>query len=191
MKRDLARYPVEDGKDKANWFIAAARHRAAGFKGRLYAKGYEKDILSSCIMLKNLSVVYRNRPMSADFIIEELMKGSTYLKDIYSRILSDYRTGNCEEAVKVLTERVPTRTAKNFAIILSKLDKINPSELSDYMEAFEKSVEDERTTEAMRRAEKKNIIITAIATASVFAVLFNFVRVVIFTNAMEMLQIVF
>ncbi len=191
MKRKLADFTSGEDSIKNSRIYKAVRKQAAGIKGRIYAKGYERDILSSCIMLKNLSVVYKARPMSADFIIEELMKSSTFLKDVYRRILSDYRTGNCDEAVKILQEKVPTRTAKNFAMILSKLDRINPSELAGYMEAFEKSMEEERTTEAMRRAEKKNIIITAIATASVFAVLFNFVRVVIFINAMEMLQSVF
>ena len=191
MRRILPDFAGDGDFIKNSRLYKAVKRQAAGIRGRIYSKGYEKDILSGCIMLKNLSVVYRSRPMSADFIIEELMKSSTFMRDVYGRILSGYRTGSCEEAVKVLQERVPTRTARNFAMILSKLDQINPAELAGYMEAFEKSMEEERTTEAMRRAETKNIIITAVATASVFAVLFNFVRVVIFIDAMEMLQSVF
>lgn len=191
MKRDISGLLDTGNAISGSRVFRKVKIWLAGLKGRMYAGGYEKDILSGCIMLKNLSVVYKNRPMSADFIIEELMKSSGLMRDVYGRILSEYRTGSCEEAVKVLQERVPTKTAKNFAMILSKLDQINPSELAEYMAAFEKSMEEERATEAMHRAEKKSIVITAIATASVFAVLFNFVRVVIFINAMNMLQSVF
>lgn len=50
----------------------------------------EREIFNSCIVLKNLAAVHRNMPMSADFILEQLMECSRLLKTTYADILSAY-----------------------------------------------------------------------------------------------------
>lgn len=151
----------------------------------------EREIFNSCIVLKNLAIVHRDLPMSADFILEQLMESSYSLRNIYADILSAYRNGKGEEAFDVFCERIPIRMAKNFSYVLSKIDRINPAELISHMNAFEEAFSADRMTRGMRRAEMKSIITTMTATAAVFAILLNFVIVVVFMDAMRMLEQVF
>lgn len=151
----------------------------------------EREIFNSCIVLKNLAIVHRDLPMSADFILEQLMESSYSLRNIYADILSAYRNGKGEEAFDVFCERIPVRMAKNFSYVLSKIDRINPAELISHMNAFEEAFSADRMTRGMRRAEMKSIITTMTATAAVFAILLNFVIVVVFMDAMRMLEQVF
>lgn len=147
----------------------------------------EKEIFNSCIVLKNLAIVHKDMPMSADFILEQLMESSRPLRNIYADILSAYRNGKGEEAFSVFYERIPVRAAKNFSYVLSKIDRINPAELITHMTAFEETFASERMTKGMNRAERKSIITTMAGTAAVFAILVNFVLVVVFMDAMRML----
>lgn len=85
----------------------------------------------------------------------------------------------------------PIKAASNFSLILSKMDRIDPAELSGYMEAFEMSLSDERVTKGMKKEERKSLIGTVVSTMAVFAVLMNFTTVVVFLDAAEMLKTVF
>ena len=90
-----------------------AHWRAAG-RDRM-----EKEIFNSCIVLKNLALVHRDMPMSADFILEQLMESSRALRSVYADILSAYRNGRGEDSFRILFERVPLKAAKNFALLLA------------------------------------------------------------------------
>lgn len=161
-------------------------------KWRLFqGERMEREIFNSCIVLKNLAIVHRDMPMSADFILEQLMECSKALKNVYADILSAYRLGQGEEAFLLLAERVPLKTASNFAAVLSRIDKINPAELILHMTAFEETLMGERMTKGMSRAEKKSLITTLAATATIFAILLNFTIVVVFMNTLQMLGQIF
>lgn len=151
----------------------------------------EKEIFNSCIVLKNLAIVHRDLPMSADFILEQLMESSRSLRNIYADILSAYRSGRGEESFQIFYERIPLKSAKNFSFVLSKIDRINPSELITHMTAFEETFASERMTKGMSRAERKSIITTMAATATIFAILLNFAVVVVFMDTLRMLGQVF
>lgn len=151
----------------------------------------EREIYSSCIVLKNLAIVHKDLPMSADYILEQLMESSRALRNIYADILSAYRNGKGEAAFDVFYEQIPIKPAKNFAYVLSKIDKINPAELITHMTAFEETLSSQRMTRGMGRAERKSIVTTLAATAAIFAILLNFVLVVVFMDALRMLGQVF
>lgn len=151
----------------------------------------EREIFNSCIVLKNLAMVHKDMPMSADFILEQLMECSKSLKNIYADILSAYRLGQGEEAFLILPKRIPLKAASNFAAVLSKIDKINPAELILHMAAFEETLTGERMTKGMNRTEKKSLITTIAATAAIFAILLNFTIVVVFMNTLNMLGQIF
>ena len=55
---------------------------------RFRADRLEQELLNSCLIGRNLAIVYAGKPMSADHIIEELMKSSNVLKPTYARMLS-------------------------------------------------------------------------------------------------------
>lgn len=151
----------------------------------------ERDLLHSMMMLKNLAIVYEETPLSTDYILEELAKNGGKLKNVYLEMLSLYRNGNDEEAFGTLYEKLPIKTAKSFSHILSKIDRINPSRLIDYIDALLKSVSEKRMTDGIKRAERKSFAITAFACVSVFAVMLDFTVVTVFMNAMDMINSVF
>lgn len=93
-----------------------------------------------------------------------------------------------EKAFSVLEERVQTKAAVNFSLILSKLDQVNPSELVSSMRSFEESFSEERVTRATRRAYIRSLIVTTASAASVFLILMNFIIVVIFLDMEVTLQ---
>lgn len=161
-------------------------------KWRLFnGERMEREIFNSCIVLKNLAMVQRDMPMSADFILEQLMECSKSLKTVYADILSAYRLGQGEEAFLLLAEQVPVKAASRFAAVLSRLDKINPAEMILHMTAFEETLTGERMTKGMSRTEKKSLITTVAATATVFAILLNFTIVVVFMNTLQMVGQIF
>ena len=157
------------------------------------AKGKELDdeLYDSCITLKNLAIVQKEQPLSGDFILEQLLDNSKKLKPIYSEMLSLYRSGKDDEAFSLFNRRIGTKTAKNFAMILSKLDKINPNELIEQVVVFQEIVSEQRLTKGVKKADQDSIITTVFATATIFAILLNFAVVVVFMDTMSAMGGVF
>lgn len=184
-------------KRKRSWKSAAWDQGKSGpeqrgiwkkYQDHLLRKAREQEIFTSCMILKNLSIVQKDYPMSADFYLERLMEDSRYLRSIYGEMLLLWRSGMGEKAFSVLEERVQTKAAVNFSLILSKLDQVNPSELVSSMRSFEESFSEERVTRATRRAYIRSLIVTTASAASVFLILMNFIIVVIFLDMEVTLQ---
>lgn len=148
---------------------------------------YEGEIYNSAVLLKNLAIVYKNTPVSVDFMLEELIEGGGRLKNVYSDILSAYRNGKEKDSFSFLLEKVPTKVGKHFTILLEKLDQINPVELVHYIDAFVETLASERKTERMKRADKKSLIVTVFSTISIFMIMLNFTVVVVFMDALRLL----
>lgn len=160
------------------------------FRGRfeeLQRDALEQELFGSCIILKNMAIVQKGMPMSADYILEQLMANSTGLKNVYGEMLFRWRNGYGAEAFDIMGERLKTKAARSFAFILSKTDHIDPAELVTAMRSFEEDFAGYRMTKAMKRAERKSLITTMAATASIFAILMNFSIVVVFMDMLTML----
>ena len=151
----------------------------------------DKEIFSSSIILKNLSLVRQEAPISADYIYEKLMENSNRLRTIYEEMLTLYRNGYDDEAFKFMAMEIGTKPAKNFANILSKLDKINPAELVSQMDMFQESMSESSMTLALKKAQRNSTIAMVLAAASIFALLINFTVVVVFMNTIEILNDLF
>lgn len=106
-------------------------------------------------------------------------------------MLTLYRMGNDTEAFEIVAKTVGTKSGKNFANILSKLDKLNPAQLVEQMEMFQESLTESAMTAAMKRAQRNSLIITSCAAASVFALLVNFTVVVVFMKTVNILNQIF
>ena len=126
----------------------------------------DRELFRSSIILKNLSLVRRESPFSADYIYEKLMENSGYLRPMYAEMLSLYRSGRDDEASRVPVVFVGTKAAKNFALILSKLDKLNPDELVQQMSIFQDSMIEKQVTYAVKRVQRNSIIISALSATS-------------------------
>ena len=151
----------------------------------------DKELFKSSVILKNRSRLRRQTPLSADYIYENLMENSDALRPMYGQMLTLYRSGKDEEAFKIPATLIGTKAAKNFGIILSKLDKLNPAELTDQMDIFQENMTQRRMTWAMKRVQRNSLIITSLSTISVFAILINFVVVVDFMDSLSMLNSMF
>lgn len=151
----------------------------------------DRELFSSSVILKNLSLVRRETPLSADYIYESLMNNSTLLKPFYGEMITLYRMGRDEDAFNILAVEIGTKAARNFAVILSKLDKINPSELTEQMEVFQQMMMEKHTTLAMRRAQRNSVITMAVAVATVFVLFINFAVVVVFMDTINTLNNMF
>ena len=149
------------------------------------------ELFKSSVILKNLSLVRKEAPMSADYIYEKLTENSGYLKPMYSQMLALYRSGRDKEAFKLPAKIIGTKAAGNFALILSKLDKLNPAELVEQMNIFQSSMIEKQVTYAVKRTQKNSVIITALSALPVFALLINFVVVVVFMDSLKMLSSIF
>ncbi len=151
----------------------------------------DKELFQSSVILKNLSLVQGTAPFSADYMYEKLMENSIMLKPLYGQMLTIYRSRKSSEAFKIIPMTIGTKTSKNFALILSKLEKLNPSELEKQMEVFQKSMMETRMTYAIKRVQRSSLILTALATVTVFILLLNFIIVVVFLNTIETLNQLF
>ncbi len=119
------------------------------------------------------------------------MENSNKLKKEYQELLSAYRTGDHEECFKKFAQNTGTKSGKNFATILAKLDIVNPIELLEQLEVFQNMMIEIRTTEEMKAVERKSVIGTIISTATVFALLIDFVVVGVFLDTLSMLEHLF
>ena len=167
------------------------RERIAQFIFRMKKNRLERCLLHSMMILKNMAIVFEENPLSTDYILEELARNGGDLKPVYLEMLSLYRNGSDRQAFALLYERVPLRPAKSFALILSRLDRINPSQLADHVDSLLKSLAEKRTTDGMRRTERRSFVVTAFSAVSVFAVMLDFTVVTVFMNAMDMIESIF
>ena len=138
----------------------------------------ESELYDSCILLKNLALVYRQMPLSADMILELLMENSWKLKPVYREVLNLYRNGKRQEAFC-------------FSAILAKLDQINPAELLEQMKVFQNMMAEKRMTQAVRKAQKNSWLTTIWSTATLFALMINFVIVTVLLDTLQVLKNVF
>ena len=130
-------------------------------------------------------------PVSLDYMLEELSRDSGSLRPVFRETLSIYRSGKYDEAFRFFGDSVKSRYGRSFARMLSKMDKINPYEMVSQIDIFIGLIREIRTTEAMKHAERRSIIITIFATASMFACLVNFCVVVVFLGTLANLRFAF
>ena len=151
----------------------------------------EKDLYHSAVLLKNMAIVRKEHPVSLDYMIEELSKGSEKLRPVYQKTLSLLRSGRQDEASLYFSDSVGSPRAGDFASILFKMDKIDPYELVSQLSVFIEIMREIRVTKAMKQAEKRAMIITAFSTASVLASMVNFCVVVVFLDTLSSLKYIF
>ena len=74
---------------------------------------------------------------------------------------------------------------------MSKLEILNPAEMESQMDLFQKSMMESRMTYAIKRVQRTSLALTGLATITVFALLLNFVVVVVFLNTIDTLNQLF
>ncbi len=155
------------------------------------SKEMDYEIYSSVTMLKNLATAQEKHPLSFDLMMERLMESSRKLKSIYQRTLGIYRADNLEKAMRHFTDAVGTKNAKSFALILEKIDKINPTELKNQVSVFQETLSEEMFTRGLEKAEGRGTIVYALATMVSFICLLNFIFVSVLMDTLETLGDIF
>lgn len=159
-------------------------------KKRINDKKLNRDMIGSSICLKNLALIKSSEAMSSDYIIEQLMENSKELKPYYMKSLSYYRSGNHEVAFKYMTDALDNKNMKNFVSILKKLDIMNAGEMIEQIDTFNSSLISERETFNKKLADRNSLIFTVIVTINIFALLLNFAVVIVFMDAINMLNVI-
>ncbi len=154
-------------------------------------KEAEGEIFDSLMVLKNLSIVQQESPLSADFIFEKLLVNSKKLKPYFAEMILLYRQGDEKMAFEIFTKKIGTRHSRTFGNILAKLDKINPAEIVSQVKALQEILEDERITKEAKKASRNGVITTICAAVTIFALLLNFTVVVVFMDTMKILEGIF
>lgn len=151
----------------------------------------EAELFNTVTILKNLAIAQEDDPVSADLILEKLMENSKKLKPIFAKVITIYSRGDKRRAFRYFSEAIGTRNAGNFALILEKIDLINPTELKTQAIALQEVMTEERYTKGLENAENKGNLIYALATACGFICLLNFIFVCVLSDAMSMLGDIF
>ena len=167
---------------------------AAGIRQRMHvlrSRRLELELYDSSLLLKNLALADREHSFSADYLYERLMEHGGRLKPVYARMLNLYRSGKDQEAFQYFSEQCGSRTGKNFAMVLSKADRISPDELVEQMEVFLEIMGQQRVTAEMKRVQRNSLITTMLATLSVFVMVLDFAVVIVFMHTLTLMESVF
>ena len=167
------------------------KNRIEKYKEDIQSERYDKELYDSCIVLRNLAIVQADKPMSADYVYEQLLMNCKYLKPLYVEMLTLYRKGEDKEAYMAVYSKFSSRQGKTFTRILSKLDKINPVELLEQVNAFMDSMSEIRMTAQYKKTDRNSVITTMIATVTMFALIMNFAVVVVFMDTINNLNSIF
>ena len=124
-------------------------------------------------------------------MIEQLMEHTKRLKPVYSQMLTLYRGGKDREAFALLENCCTSRSARNLSMILSKLDRISPGELTEQMEVFQEMMGQQRMTAEMKLVQRNSVIIMGLAAGAMFVMMIDFTVVVVFMHTITLLESVF
>lgn len=149
-----------------------------------YRKKIDLELYNSISQLKNLAIVQRENPMSADFLIEQLLRFTNKSKKVYLHTLSMMREGREEEAIYYFKQTINSKLGVEFANILSKLDYLNPVELKEQLVLFQSSFRNERTTMQLAQQEMLSNIIFLPIVAVAIVILLNFVIITVWLDSL-------
>lgn len=148
----------------------------------------DKELFEAMTQLKNLCVVQGETPLSGDFLMEQLMKFTNITKPEFTKVLTIWRLGKINEACEILGENLDTKMGKEFSGILAKLESIHPSELAVHLELYQNHIREVRMTKYLRKQEGISYVLYAPVIASAFLVMLNFMVIVIWMDAMKLIE---
>lgn len=149
-----------------------------------YRKKIDLELYNSISQLKNLAVVQKDRPMSADFLIEQLVRFTNKSKRVLMQTLSMMREGKDQEGIAFFKQTINSKLAIEFANILSKLDYLNPAELRGQLIILQSSFRNEKTTMKLAQQELLSNLIFLPIVAVAIVILLNFVVITVWLDSL-------
>ena len=163
-----------------------------GYVMKLFKKGQEekidKEVFQAMTQLKNLCIAQAEFPLSGDYMIEQVMKFSQVTKPAYSRMLIQWRLGDSEKACEIFADTLNTKMSRELSSIFLKLESMAPMELADHLSLYQSHIREERMTKHLRKQEMMSYVLYAPVIASAFAIMLNFMVVVIWLDTMDLMQ---
>ncbi|GMQ57119.1 hypothetical protein AN1V17_15140 [Vallitalea sediminicola] len=145
----------------------------------LQNKKKDIEIYRILIQLKNIAITQQDRPYSADYTINQLIKFSKLTKNALINFLMYYNLGKEDEAYKKFTKEINTKMGNDIGVILLKLDKLNPLELVEQIDIIKDRNREEHITEKHRRQNAISDLIYLPIIIPVFILFLNFIMITI------------
>lgn len=139
-------------------------------------------------LLKNMAISMSGKALSSDYIIREISKCTKIIKPHLNRLLAFYYEGRYQDGQEYFGDAIGTEPAKSFVALLGKLDYITPDKLISQIELYQNQMGEQRKTAVKKARETQGNIVFLIALISGFAILINFLVVVVGIDAFSMLQ---
>lgn len=138
-----------------------------------------REIYRCLSQMKNIAIAKSNTKYSADFLICELAKYTTYAKPIFDRMLGYWYEGRFNEATDYFEQAIGTKEAKALASLLAKLDYIKPSEFVSQIELYQNEAKEERKTAAQKSRENKSNLVYGLVMAAGILIIVNLIVITI------------
>lgn len=138
-----------------------------------------REIYRCLSQMKNIAIAKSKIKYSADFLICELAKYTTYAKPIFNRMLGYWYEGRFKEATDYFEQTIGTKEAKALASLLAKLDYIKPAEFVSQIELYQSEAKEERKTAAQKSRENKSNLIYGLVMAAGILIIVNLIVITI------------
>lgn len=156
-----------------------------------YLKNVKFELFRIITVLKNLIITCKDKPLSAEYIINNLIEFSSLTKPIFTEFLSLYRLNRIDEAYSYFVSEVGEDIGEEFASLLIKLDDIDPLNLIQQLELYQETIRDSYMTERIKRDKFISDLVFIPIIASVFLILLNFVMISIYIDGINSFNLLF
>ncbi len=148
----------------------------------------EAEIYQGLGQIRNLAIVYKGKPMTADYILEQLINHSVSMRGYYIKFLSLLRLNRKEEAVETFVHQIDMPAAANMARLLVRLDEIDPARLEETIAMYQRSIREERVTKHKERDEIISELLYFPVIMNVLLIFMNFMIIGYFLQQKEFLK---
>lgn len=145
----------------------------------------DTEIYRILIQLKNIAITQKDKPYSADYTINQLIKFSRLTKKALINFLMFYNLGKEEEAYERFTNDIHTKMGNEVGMILLKLDKLNPLELMNQIDIIKERTREKHITEKHRKQNTVSDFIYLPIIIPVFILFLNFIMITIWIPKIE------
>lgn len=144
-----------------------------------YLESKDLELMSVITQMKNLSVSNRDKPISAVFMLKELMRFTKITKPVFGKTTTLLIRDGPKEASLYFADTFGTRLGENFATVILKLDELNPVEFTAQLELFQISIRELKKTRKNKRQENEANLMFVLASLQVLIITMNFIMMVI------------
>lgn len=155
------------------------------FLQSIHNKKKDIEIYRILIQLKNVAVTQQEKPYSADYIINQLIKFADKTKNGFIQFLMYYNMGREEEAYEGFVKYIPTKIGSEVGTILLKLDKLQPMEMVEQINMVKERIRENHITEKHKKQNQVSDLIYLPIIVPVFILFLNFIMITLWIPKIE------